>query len=235
MPTVTDHLEATPSIVWAAASANAEASFTAPWDGWIIAKAGADANVRLWGVGLEQLDYTKAQFDAPGYAVTAGDSVQLKITGGSARAGDPVSEDCQFVPRAAAIEISEAAFSNTAPTARSIDETAWQDVKVALTSGDPAVVANGSTVDGVVLATGERFVRTGTGATVGIYQVGGGASGRASDADSAAEFDYARTVRVTHGSVANRGRWVHLTTGAITLGSTSLVMTKLSADPVPIS
>lgn len=235
MPTVTDHLEETPAIVWTAASSNAEASFTAPWDGWIIAKAGADANVRLWGVGLEQLDYAKAQFDAPGFPVVAGDSVQLKITGGSARANDPVSEDCMYLPRAAAIGVSDASFSNTAPDPRSIDETAWQDVKAALTSGDPLLVGNGSTVDGVSLATGNRFVRTGTGASVGIYVVQTVGSARATDADSAAEFDYARSVRVTHGSVANRGRWVHLTTGAITLGSTSLVITKLSADPVPIS
>lgn len=236
MPIVTDYLQATPSIQWAANGALAEASFEAPWDGWIIMKADADADAVLWGVGLEQLAQEKPQDGAFVYPVAAGESVQVRITDGAARAGDPVSDDFQFTPRAAAVEIPNVGFDNTAPSARSVEETEWAPVKVALTDGSsPTLVANGTTVDGVVLATGDRFVRTGTGAAVGIYRVAAGASTRTDDALVAAHFDYGRAVRVTHGSAANRGRWVFLTPGSITLGTTSLLITKASADPVPIS
>jgi hypothetical protein len=236
MSYVTDHLEQTPSIEWEANGALAEASFDAPWDGWIVMKAAADADAILWGVGLEQLDLPKPQDGTLVYPVAAGEAVQVRITDGAARAGDPVSDDFQFLPRAAAVEIPDVAFSNTAPSARSVDETAWDDVKVALTDGSsPTLVANGTIVDGVVLATGDRFVRTGSGAAVGIYRVAAGASTRTDDALVAAHFDYGRAVRVTHGSAANRGRWVFLTAGSITLGTTSLVISKASADPVPIS
>lgn len=119
-------------------------------------------------------------------------------------------------------------FDNTAASPASIDVAAWASVRVALTSGvtDPLTIANGSVVDGVTLATSNRFVCVGTRADAGIYVVGASASTRATDANEAGEFVAPRLVRVTSGTYDNVGQWVHKTSGAITLGTTPLTFSK---------
>jgi hypothetical protein len=123
-------------------------------------------------------------------------------------------------------------WDNTAPVLAPIQSGLWASVRFALTSGvtDPLTIANGATVDGLTVATGNRFVCVGTRADAGIYVVGASASTRATDANEAAEFVAHRAVDVTAGSADNIGRWVHKTTAAITLGTTDLTFSKLTAE-----
>ncbi len=112
--TVADYLvEASPAIVYATSGGHADATFTAPWDGWIIAKSTADTNLILYGVGAEQVALAKAAF-LNGYPVVGGEVVILRITNGVAggRVDDPAADDCQFLPRAASITIVGASFDN---------------------------------------------------------------------------------------------------------------------------
>ncbi len=91
---------------------------------------------------------------------------------------------------------------------------------IALTTG----AANGSVIDGVTLATGNRILLTAqtAGADNGIYTVNAtGAPTRAADFDTASDMDRGILVPVVEGS-ANRGLWLHTTAGAITVGTTAL-------------
>lgn len=119
-------------------------------------------------------------------------------------------------------------FDNTAPVAVVLASAKWADVRFALTDGgtDPLTIANGSTVDGLTAATGNRFVCVGNRVDAGIYVVGASASTRATDANEASEFVAHRGVDVTAGTTDNVGRWILTTTGAITLGTTDLTFSK---------
>lgn len=130
-----------------------------------------------------------------------------------------------------------AAFDNTAPVVSPIQSGLWASVRFALTAGgtDPLTIANGDTVDGLTVSTGDRFVCVGTRADAGIYVVGASASTRATDANEASEFVPHRAVDVTSGNASNVGRWVHRTTAAITLGTTPLTFSKLSAESETIA
>lgn len=110
----------------------------------------------------------------------------------------------------------------------------WADVRVALTAGgtNPTTIQNGSVIQGVSLATGDRFVCVGARPDAGIYTVGSASSSRASDADAVAEFAPGRSVRVLAGDQANRGYWVLVTQGAIVLGTTTLTISFLTAEPI---
>lgn len=127
-------------------------------------------------------------------------------------------------------------FDNTAPEAVPFASVRWAACRVALTAGgtNPTTIANGSTVDGVTLATNDRFVCVGTRADAGIYVVGASNSARAADANTADEFVSPRSVRVTEGTSDNVGTWLHITSGAITLGSTALTFSKSIAQPETI-
>lgn len=130
-----------------------------------------------------------------------------------------------------------AEYDNTPPVAVPIQSGSWPNVRVALTPGatNPLTIANGSTVDGLVLATGDRFVCVGTRTDAGIYTVGAGASTRSADADEAADFVAHRAVNVTAGSVINQGKWAMTTASAIVLGSTTLTFSKVTADDETLS
>lgn len=103
----------------------------------------------------------------------------------------------------------------------------WKDeVRVATTAAGTLAssFANGQTLDGVTLATGDRILikDQAAGAENGIYTVNAsGAPTRATDADSANEINGA-AVFVGNGTTNGGTRWVCNTTGAITLGSTAL-------------
>lgn len=104
-------------------------------------------------------------------------------------------------------------------------------VRVATTANGTLATAfaNGQTVDGVVLATGNRILikNQSTGSENGIYVVqASGAPVRASDADTAGDIADA-VVYVSEGTVNADTGW-KLVTDNITLGSTSLVFTTLS-------
>lgn len=90
--------------------------------------------------------------------------------------------------------------------------------------------ANGSTVDGVTLATGDRILlkNQSTAADNGIYTVNAsGAPTRATDADTAAEILQA-AMFVQEGTANADTAWVLSTNAPITLGSTSLTFSQFS-------
>lgn len=107
-------------------------------------------------------------------------------------------------------------------------------VRVATTANGTLATAyeNGDTVDGVVLATGNRILLKdqSTGAENGIYVVAAsGAPTRATDADASAEVTAGMVVAVAEGT-ANADKIFLLTTNdTITLGSTSLSFTAIAS------
>lgn len=110
---------------------------------------------------------------------------------------------------------------------------AWkEEVRVATTTNGTlaSAFANGQTVDGVVLATGNRILlKNQTTATEnGVYVVNAsGAPTRASDADSTSELNNA-TLIVTDGTT-NAGLAFTQTTKNPTVGSSNLVFTQFAA------
>ncbi|MFF8831369.1 hypothetical protein [Streptomyces sp. NPDC015131] len=103
-------------------------------------------------------------------------------------------------------------------------------VRVATTANGTlsSAFANGQTVDGVTLATGDRILlkNQSTGSENGIYVVAAsGAPTRAVDADSADELKGA-TVTVLEGTV-NADKVFRLITDNVTLGTTSLSWTEI--------
>jgi hypothetical protein len=113
----------------------------------------------------------------------------------------------------------------------------WGAVRVALTAGgtDPLTIANGAVLDGLTLSTGDRFVCVGARADAGVYTVGASASVRSDDANEASEFVNGRSVNVTGGSLGNRGTWVLLAPSSVTLGSTVLTISYLTAEAIAIA
>lgn len=103
-------------------------------------------------------------------------------------------------------------------------------VRVATTANGTlaSAYANGSTVDGVTLATGDRILikDQSAGAENGVYTVNAsGAPTRATDADSTAEL-HGMTVMVTSGT-ANADKAYTQTADNPTVGSTSLVFVQV--------
>lgn len=85
---------------------------------------------------------------------------------------------------------------------------------------------NGDTIDGVVLATGDRILikDQGTGSENGIYTVEAtGAPTRAIDWDDDADAVRGSIVPVIEGTANEKTTWMMTTSGAITIGSTATV------------
>jgi hypothetical protein len=116
-------------------------------------------------------------------------------------------------------------------TAQGID---WKASVVAATTTNGTLAtayANGSVIDGVTLATGDRIlIKDQTaGAENGIYTVNAtGAPTRASDADSVAEISPGFAVFVEAGTNNSDCGFVLTNNGGITLGSTALVFTQFT-------
>jgi hypothetical protein len=90
---------------------------------------------------------------------------------------------------------------------------------------------NGDTIDGVVLATGNRILIKNQAAPAenGIYVVAAsGAPARASDADSGAELVNA-SVYVSEGTTLADTQWTCTTNAAITVGSTAIAFAQLTS------
>lgn len=112
-----------------------------------------------------------------------------------------------------------------------VDDTvasiSWKnEVRIATTvnAALATAYANGQTVDGVVLASGDRILLKdqATASENGIYTVNpAGAPTRATDADSDTDFKGA-ALFVAQGTTNGGTRWVCNTTGTITLGSTAI-------------
>lgn len=91
--------------------------------------------------------------------------------------------------------------------------------------------ANGATIDGVVLSTGDRILikNQAAGAENGIYTVNAsGEPTRASDADSSAELVNA-AVYVSEGTTLADTQWTCSTNAPITVGTTALVFAQFVA------
>ncbi len=106
-------------------------------------------------------------------------------------------------------------------------------VRAATTANGTLATAfeNGDTIDGVVLATGDRILikNQSSAAENGIYVVAAsGAPARATDADSGAELVNA-TVYVSEGTVNADTQWTCSTNATITVGSTSLTFAQLTS------
>lgn len=110
---------------------------------------------------------------------------------------------------------------------------AWKNsVRVATTANGTlsTAYANGQTVDGVTLATGDRILikNQSTGSENGIYVVNSsGAPTRATDADLATELKQA-AVFVQEGTANADSGWVCTVDGAITLGTTALTFVQFT-------
>jgi phage-related tail fiber protein len=109
----------------------------------------------------------------------------------------------------------------------------WKDsVRVATTANGTLATAfaNGQTVDGVTLVTGDRILlkNQSTGADNGIYTVAAsGAPTRATDADISAEVTAGMTIPVEEGTSNADTIWILTTNNAITLGTTALTFSKV--------
>lgn len=113
-----------------------------------------------------------------------------------------------------------------------------QPVRAATTTNGALATAyaNGQTIDGVTLATGDRVLLKdqATGSENGIYVVAAsGAPTRATDADSSAELDSA-AVLVTSGTV-NADNAYTQTTNAPTVGTSSLVWAQFGGANLPVA
>ena len=136
----------------------------------------------------------------------------------------PTNSNSKFVTEAAvksAIEAAADGIQSKSP------------VRVATTTNGTFASAfdDGSTVDGVTLATGDRIlIKDRTDATTnGIYVVqASGAPVRATDADAGTELRLAE-VLVLAGSVNANANWKCTTTGTITLGSSNITWTQTGA------
>lgn len=109
-----------------------------------------------------------------------------------------------------------------------------QSVRVATTAAGTLATSfeDGDTVDGVVLATGDRILikNQAAGEENGIYTVNAsGAPTRATDADSSAEVTPGLFVFVEEGTANHDTGWVLSTDGAITLNTTALTFTQFSS------
>lgn len=117
-------------------------------------------------------------------------------------------------------------------TAAGID---WKaSVRVATTAAGTLATSfeNGDTVDGVVLATGDRILikDQAAGAENGIYTVNAsGAPTRATDANTSAEMTSGVAVFVEEGTTNADTGWVLTTNNPITLGTTALTFTQFTS------
>ena len=129
------------------------------------------------------------------------------------------------------INLATPTNATDAATKQYVDDTvasiSWKnEVRVATTVAGTlsSSFANGQTVDGIALATGDRILikNQATQTENGIYTVNAsGAPTRATDADSDTDFKGA-AVFVANGTTNGGTRWVSNTTGTITLGATAI-------------
>lgn len=116
-------------------------------------------------------------------------------------------------------------------TAAGID---WKaSVRVATTANGTlaSAFANGQTVDGIALVTGDRILLKNqtTGSENGIYVVAAsGAPTRATDADANAEVTAGLAVFVEEGTTNADSGWVMTNDGAVVVGTTALVFTQFT-------
>lgn len=135
------------------------------------------------------------------------------------------------------VNLADGSSATDAVTKQQLDAAiagfSWKaPVRVATTAAGTLAssFANGQTIDGQTLATGDRILikDQAAGAENGIYTVNSsGAPTRATDADSASELN-AATVYVRQGTV-NADKSFNLTTDSITVGTTALTFVQVGS------
>ncbi|MBX3747332.1 MAG: hypothetical protein KF833_18640 [Verrucomicrobiae bacterium] len=103
-----DHIaQADPPLEWEVNGAHVRCVFTAPWDGWVLARPEAHADINAYGT------HNKAAL-LSGLAIVGGASVTLNIPDGVALEldGTPVTDHCRYVPRAAPAPIPTVAWDS---------------------------------------------------------------------------------------------------------------------------
>ena len=162
----------------------------------------------------------------------------VNLTGNQTVAGVKTFSSSPVVPTpSGSTDAANKAYVDTA-VAAGVNGLTWkQSVRVATTANGTlsSAFANGQTVDGVTLSTGDRILikNQSSGAENGIYTVNAsGAPTRATDADTGAEMLQA-TVSVQEGTTNADTTWVCTTNATITLGSTALTFTQLSGAGIP--
>lgn len=149
------------------------------------------------------------------------------------RIDDVLDEDDMASNSAAAVPTQQSVKAYVDAAALGI-VTSWKaPVKVATTTAGTLATSfeNGDTIDGVVLATGDRILikDQSTQSENGIYIVAAsGAPARSSDANVAAELEGA-AVTVQQGTSNANTTWIQTTDG-ITLGSSNIVFAQLGAS-----
>lgn len=113
--------------------------------------------------------------------------------------------------------------------------TAKNAVRVATTANGTlsTAYADGQTVDGVTLVTGDRILLKDqtTGSENGIYTVNAsGSPTRATDFNATADLTHGALIPVRQGTANADTLWLLATDGAITVGTTSLSFIKVSAS-----
>lgn len=112
--------------------------------------------------------------------------------------------------------------------ARGLD---WKASVRAASTGTITLSGPGTTIDGVTMATNDRFLAKDqtTGSENGIYTWNGAAvaATRVIDADSSAEVTSGMAVSVTEGTTNGDEVWILTTNDPITLGTTALTFTQL--------
>jgi phage-related tail fiber protein len=111
----------------------------------------------------------------------------------------------------------------------------WKASVRAATTGPGTLAsafANGSTIDGVTLATGDRILikDQASGAENGIYVVAAsGAPTRAADADAGGEITGGMAVFVEEGTTNADTGWLLSNNGAVTIGTTALTFVQFTS------
>jgi hypothetical protein len=176
-----------------------------------------------------------------GIAVTQGKAADLLSDGTNVILGN---NDAAAIGGSllAANNLSDVANAATARTNLGVDTAiaaavaglSWKQAVRAGTTANGTLAtayANGQTIDGVTLATGDRILikNQSTGADNGIYVVAAsGAPTRATDADSGAELVNA-SVYVSEGTTLADTQWTCTTNATITVDSTSLAFARLTS------
>jgi len=128
---------------------------------------------------------------------------------------------------------TDAVTKNYADSGRQLISDIKESVRVASTANIAVATAliNGSTIDGVVVATGERVLLKdqSTGSENGIYAVvASGAASRTSDSDTSAEVTTGMYAFVSEGTASASMGFVLTTPDPITLDTTTLSFTQFS-------
>jgi hypothetical protein len=116
-----------------------------------------------------------------------------------------------------------------------VNNLGFKQVRAASTGNVSLSTGNGSTMDGVTLATGDRVLLKDqtTAAENGIYVVNATTKTRATDADTAAEMPGGTIVVVAEGTANADKMWMLATNNPYTMGTTSLVFSPYGNAPNP--